>query len=97
MRLSLPMIKQAFAMCKMTVIDELSFDGQKQYLKLSKVEFLEFIARISELYFKESEMEELNLYEKIEYVLDDLFKLVGAKRVMQEVTVEEFSDSDEDY
>lgn len=30
-------------------------------------------------------------------MLDDLLKVIGKKRVKQEVTVEEFSDSDDDY
>lgn len=50
---------------------------------MTKVEFLEFISRIAELSFHESELEELHLYEKIEYILDDIFPLVGAKRVKQ--------------
>ena len=97
MKISTRIIKEAFAMCKMTVLDELSHEGQSSYLKLNKVEFLEFIARASELFFKESEMEELPLYEKVEHVLDDILPIIGAKRVKQEVTVEEFSDSDDDY
>ena len=64
---------------------------------MTKVEFLEFISRIAELSFRESELEELHLYEKIEYILDDIFPLVGAKRVKQQIVVEEFSESDEDY
>ena len=50
------------------------------------MEFLEFLARIAELYFEGSEMEELELYQKIEYLLDELLPLVNAKRVKQ-VTV----------
>lgn len=42
-------------------------------------------------------MEELKLFEKVEYILDELLPLVGAKRVKQKVTVEEFSESDDDY
>ena len=56
------MIREAYAMCKQTVLDELGPDGQLQYNKLTKVEFLEFLARISDLFFKESEMEDLFLY-----------------------------------
>ena len=62
LRLSTYMIREAYAMCKTTVLDELGPDGQAQYNKLSKVEFLEFLARIADLFFKESEMEDLHLY-----------------------------------
>ena len=77
--------------------EELASEGKLEYRKLRRVEFLEFLARISDLYFRESEMEELELYEKIEHVLDDLLPLIGGQRVKQEITVEEFSESDDDY
>ena len=77
--------------------EELAAEGKLEYRKLRRVEFLEFLARISDLYFRESEMEELELYEKIEHVLDDLLPLIGGQRVKQEITVEEFSESDDDY
>lgn len=64
---------------------------------MTKVEFLEFISRIAELSFHESELEDLHLFEKIEYILDDIFPLVGAKRVKQQIVVDEFSESDSDY
>ena len=98
-RLNVPkrMIRQAFAMCKMTVEKEHDSEGQLDYLKLSRVEFLEFIARIAELFFAESEMEELPLSEKVEHVLDEILPVIGAKRTKQQITIEEFSDSDDDY
>ena len=74
-------IREAFAMCKETVINELEHEGQAKYIKLSKVEFLEFLSRIAELFFIDSELEEIPLHEKIEYLLDDLLKVVGLKRV----------------
>ena len=84
-------------MCKMTVISELEPEGQLQYQKLTKVEFFEFIARVAELTFKDSEMEEVPLYEKVEHVLDDILPIIGAERVKQVVSVEEFSESDDEY
>ena len=90
-------VKQAFAMCKMTVTNETDPEGLKLYRKLTKVEFLEFISRVADLFFHESEMEDLQLYEKIEHVLDEVLPLVGVTRVRQRVTVEEFSESDDDY
>ena len=91
------MINKAFALCKQTVISELEQEGQSQYLKLSKVEFLEFLARIAEQIFEDSELEDLPLHEKIEYMLDDILKVIDVKRVKQQITVEEFSESDDDY
>ena len=64
---------------------------------MSYVEFLEFLARIAELYFEGSEMEELDLHEKLEHLLDELLPLVQAKRVKQTTVIEEFSESDDDY
>ena len=90
-------IGQAYAMSKMTVTNDTDPEGLKQYRKLTKVEFLEFIARVADLFFHESEMEDLQLYEKIEHVLDELLPLVEATRVKQQVIVEEFSESDDDY
>jgi hypothetical protein len=58
---------------------------------------LEFLARVAELYFEGSEMEELELYQKIEYLLDELLPLVDAKRVKQVTVIQEFSESDDDY
>ena len=58
---------------------------------------MELIARIADLHFRDSEMDELSLAEKVEYVLDELLPLVESKRVKQKVVIEEFSDSDDDY
>ena len=71
----------------MTVINEHDSDGQLQYMKMMKVEFLEFIARISELLFEDSEMDSLPLAEKVEHVLDEILPLVNEKRIKQVITV----------
>ena len=42
-------------------------------------------------------MKELPLDDKIKEFLDQLLPLVNAKLVCQEITIEEFSDSDADY
>ena len=70
------MIRQAFALCKMTVVNETDKKASVSYMAVAYVEFLELIARIGELYFRDSEMEDLMLAEKIEYVLDDLLLVV---------------------
>ena len=77
--------------------NEIELDGAQQYLNLSKIEFYEFLARIAELLFVDSDMAELPLCEKVEYVLDDIFPLIDEKRIKQVITVQEFSDSDDDY
>ena len=66
-------------------------------MAVTHVEFLELLARIAELYFRDSEMEDLGLSEKIEYILDDLLPLVDMVRTKQKITIEEFSESDDDY
>jgi len=90
-------VTRCFVMSKMSVVEESAPDAVLTYKKLQYVEFLEFLARIAELYFEGSEMEELQLHEKLEYLLDELLPLVNAKRVKQVVVIEEFSESDEDY
>ena len=66
-------------------------------MAVTHVEFLELLARIAELYFRDSEMEDLQLSEKIEYILDDLLPLVDMTRTKQKIMIEEFSESDDDY
>ena len=62
-------------------MNEMDRDGQAEYLKLNKAEFLEFLARIAELNFKDTEMEEIPLFEKIEHLLNEILPLIGAERV----------------
>ena len=84
-------------MSKMGVAEELNRDATRKYTNMIYVEFLEFLARIAELYFEGSEMEDLELNIKLEYLLDEMLPLVDAKRVKQSVSIEEFSESDDDY
>jgi len=91
------MIRQAFSLCKMTIVNELDKKSAVTYGGVTQVEFLELIARVAELYFRGSEYEELMLSEKVEYILDDLLPLVTAKRTKQRIVIEEFSDSDDEY
>ena len=90
-------MKAAFAMSKMTVIEESNAEAAASYHRMVYVEFLEFLARIAELYFADSEMEDLELHVKLEYLLDELLPMVNAKRVKQTTVIEEFSESDDDY
>ena len=65
----------------MSVVEESDIDKIAAYHKLQYVEFLEFLARVAELYFEDSEMAELDLHVKLEYLLDEILPLVSAKRV----------------
>ena len=51
---------------------------------------------MSEIYFIGSEMEEIDLHEKIEHILDELLNIVDKKRKKQRVYIDEFSESDKD-
>ena len=51
----------------MTIANEMAFKGVNPYLKLSFVEFLEFIGRLGQEKYKE---EDWPLFEKIEKILD---------------------------
>ena len=74
-------VKLAFGMCHMTTCFERSLRGKDALAGLDFVEFLEFIGRVAELKFAGSELEEqLNLAQKIDYVLDDILPLIGLKR-----------------
>ncbi len=84
-------------MSKSSIADEFAKDSLMNYYKMSYTEFLEFLARIAELYFEGSEMEEIDLHLKLEYLLDELLVMVNAKRVRQTTVIEEFSESDDDY
>ena len=61
----------AYGMSKMTVVDE-SDDGIVKYNKLYFVEFLEMIGRIADIKYRNTEVGNLPLNKKIEFVLDEL-------------------------
>ena len=68
-------------MSKTIVQNEFDKDSLAEYNKLSYIEFLEFLARIAELYFEGSEMEGLELNIKLEYLLDEILPIVDATRI----------------
>ena len=74
-------------------------EGGKKYSRLMFTEFLEMIGRVAELKFKESELEEMHLANKIEFVLDDLFTCLPSLKRRQVNLIDnvEESYSDEDY
>ena len=56
------------------------------------------MGRIADVKFKGTEMEHtMTLAQKIEFVLDDVLSLVEVKRKDVKITVEEHSESDDDY
>ena len=65
----------------MTVVNEIDRKASDKYLAVTFVEFLELVARIADLYFRDSEMEEEFLAVKVGYVLDELLPLVNSTRV----------------
>ena len=86
-----------FGMCKMSVVFEQ--ETMWQYKQLKFVELLEFVGRVAYQKFKDNpELHEgLSLAQKIEHVLDVIFKLVDVQRKEVQYNVVEESESDDDY
>jgi len=63
------------------------------------VEFLELIARVAVTYWENNmeHLQEVMLAKKIEFVLDQLFSLIGVKRNEVNIEVDTESCTDEDY
>ena len=55
------------------------------------------IARLVDILFKDSELDEAPLDEKLDYILEDLLPLAGHSFEPNKIVIEEFSDSDDDY
>lgn len=86
-----------YGMCKMSVI--LEQDNMWQYKQLKFVELLELVGRIAHQKFKDHPelAESLTLAQKIEHVLDVIFKMVDVQRKEVHNNVVEESESDDDY
>ena len=61
------------------------------------MELLELIGRIADLKFKNSDMDILPLYKRMEFILDDLLELVEMKRKDIHIVVDDQSESDDEY
>ena len=62
------------------------------------MEFLEVIARIAKIYFRDSEMHAKSLKWKLNYILEKVYSNTVQMKINEElVEIEEFSDSDDDY
>ncbi|TNV87178.1 hypothetical protein FGO68_gene2179 [Halteria grandinella] len=86
-----------YGMSKMTVIDE-STESTIRYQRIQFVEFLEMIGRMADLKFRGSEMEGLQLHQKIEYILDDLLTYIGEKRLeVKPIIEDQDEESDDEY
>ena len=71
-------IHQAFGLSKKEVVAEFEKDSLLKYHSMTYLEFLEFMTRIAEIHFEGSEMEGLELFEKVEYLLDEVLPIVDA-------------------
>lgn len=89
--------KTCYGFSKMTVVNEHN-DGT-HHMRLELVEFLELIARVAVTYWENNmeHLQEVSLAKKIEFVLDQLFSLVGYKRNEVNIEVDEESCTDDDY
>ena len=86
-------VKFAFGMSKMTVFNEIQH--HMLYRNMKFVEFLEFLCRMAHLKFKGNT--DLNLVQKLEFLLDELFAAYTMQRHEVNIEVEEISESDDEY
>mmetsp|Transcript_9869 Transcript_9869/g.14937 ORF Transcript_9869/g.14937 Transcript_9869/m.14937 type:complete len:84 (+) Transcript_9869:154-405(+) len=83
-------------MCKMTV--EKENENNKQYFELKFVEFLEMIGRVAEAKYKNTPIYDMPLAKRIEYLLDEIIPpMLNEERREVAITVDEASESDDDY
>lgn len=91
------MIRQAFFLSKMTVVDERE-NGQLEHTHLRRVEFLEFIGRLADLFFETtSQHYEWRLDQKMVVILQWMFEPFNLHFVMPQFPDEYLSESDDDY
>ena len=69
-------VLRVFALSKQTVSNETDEKQVKQYSRMNEVEFIEFIARMTLIVFQDSELSDISLEEKLEYVLRNLLPQV---------------------
>lgn len=82
----------------MTVINESDPKALNNYMTAQYFEFLEVIARVAYNLFIETEFEEYELSWKLKHVLKELIQdILDGTLEENVVTVENFSDEDEDY
>ena len=87
-----PEVNYCFGMSKMTLVSERS--NYKHYKTIKEPEFMEFLVRLADYKYK-TWAQPINI--KLELLLDELFRMIGYKRVPVKVDIEEHSESDDDY
>ena len=90
LNISIIEITQAYSFSKKTIVDEMNH--KDKYEKMELVEFFDFICRCA--YFKYKEEAHLRFLEKVEKVLDLLFKRFDCKRKKPDFEIEVSSESD---
>ncbi len=90
-------VRFAYGMSKMTIVDEMRNPETRGYNQLEFVEFLECICRLAILKFKGSDLETMELPEKVDYFLEDILDAVQIEKKKPQIQNVEVSESDEDY
>ena len=80
----------------MTNIEEISDSSPYKYNRLRFVEFLELIGRIAEYQFRGSDIQGIDLGQKIQFILNEILKGGGAQKATQGKALVESSSSDDD-
>ena len=93
---TLSQISLVFGMSKQTVVKDNETLGKMQLVRLTDAEFMEFIGRITAVIFNKTQMAELPLDQKLNYIMDDLFVLFNGKRVVQAYENDDTSASEEE-
>ena len=86
-----------FGMSKMTGVKENDKEQVVDYGRLAFVEFLEMVGRCADHKFRGSELEDIDLAQKVNFVMDDLFAPFNMRRRNPRVEIEEETESDSDY
>ena len=86
-----------FGMSKMTGARENDKEQVAEYGRVSLVEFLEIVGRCADHKFRGSELEDIDLAQKVNFVMDDLFAPFNMRRRNPRVDIEEETESDSDY
>ncbi len=85
-----------YGMSKMCITDETNVKGLDRWDKLMFPEFLEFLARIAVMKFKDNP-DEMSFVDKVKNMLDSCLSVVCADRLETEINEEAISESEDDY
>ena len=88
-------VQFSFGMCKMVVTNEVT--SYKNYGILLFPEFLEYIGRLADAKFKNSDMVSMPLAWKIDQILEELCPAFGLTKNEVNIMQEDNSESDDDY